>query len=238
MKTLKRFALTALLLCLLAPMQAQVDTSMHYHDFLNDCKNFTRNPQEEVWVVSFWASYNSASLYLIPSIIETTERYKNKPVRFIWISTDSRRESWEGALSRYNIPREQLWLPSQDDYDFLKLAFQHNKLPAIFVVEQSGQIRRVKIEDLNALVDALCKDLPSEPYYKSEAIAENNGRDEGSSNDEYDLNGDWITHTVRRGDTLYGIYKKYAVPVAEIKQLNNLKSSKIDVGQVLKIKQR
>lgn len=228
------------MLCFIVPTQAQVDTSMKYSDFLNDCRNFTRNPQEEIWVVSFWASFNKESLYLIPSIIETSERFKNKPVRFIWISTDVRRGSWEGVLNRYNMPGEQLWLPEQDDYNFLKLAFQHNKLPAIFVVEQTGQIRRVKIGDLNALVDALSKDLPAEPYYKDESLAQSNGRDEGGSGlDEFDSMQDgWVAHTVRRGDTLFGISKKYAVSVPEIKKINNLKSSRIDIGQVLRIKQR
>lgn len=228
------------MLCFIVPTQAQVDTSMKYSDFLNDCRNFTRNPQEEIWVVSFWASFNKESLYLIPSIIETSDRFKNKPVRFIWISTDVRRGSWEGVLNRYNMPGEQLWLPEQDDYNFLKLAFQHNKLPAIFVVEQTGQIRRVKIGDLNALVDALSKDLPAEPYYKDESLAQSNGRDEGGSGlDEFDnMQDGWVAHTVRRGDTLFGISKKYAVSVPEIKKINKLKSSRIDIGQVLKIKQR
>jgi len=238
MKTSKLLTLAVLILCWVLPAHAQVDTSMTYSDFLNDCRNFTRNPQEAVWVVSFWASFNPESLYLIPSLIETSNRYRNKPVRFIGISTDVRRQSWEGVLGRYNIPGEQLWLPDKDDYDFLKLAFQHKKLPAIFVVEQTGQIRRVKIEDLNALVDALCKDLPSEPYYKNNSFAENGGRDDGSDDLSGGDNAVWVTHTVRKGDTLYGIYKKYAVSVETIKQLNNLNSNKINVGQVLKIKRR
>ncbi len=238
MKISKSFAVTALLFCLFLPSRAQVDTSMTYADFLNDCRNFTRNPQESVWVVSFWASYNSESLYLIPSLIETVNRYKNKPVRFVWISTDKRRGNWEGALSRYNMPGEQLWLQNKEDYDFLRLAFQHKELPAIFVVEHTGQIRRVKMADLHAIVDVLCKDLPQEPFYAENALV-GEGRDEGNGEEvRPDDSGSWITHTVRRGDTLYGIYKKYAVPVDKIKQLNNLTSSKIDIGQVLKIKQR
>lgn len=45
-----------------------------------------------------------------------------------------------------------------------------------------------------------------------------------------------ITYTVKKGDTLEKISKKYGVSVKSIKKLNNLKSSLIKVGQPLKVK--
>lgn len=222
--------------------QAQIDTSMSYADFLNDCRNFTRDTQDEIWVVTFWASYNSESkIYFLPAIQESIQRYRNKPVRFVNISTDTRRRSWERAIKRVNLGGENLWIPSQEDYDFLKLAFQHNRLPAAFVVEQSGQIRRVKLADLNALVDALSKDLPNRPYYNGPEFAEKEGVNKGSDDGdlfETDESGEWITYTVRKGDTLYAIQRKYDVKVAQIKRVNSLRSDNIRPGQVLKIKRR
>lgn len=44
------------------------------------------------------------------------------------------------------------------------------------------------------------------------------------------------THTVSKGDTLYGISRKYDVPVEEIKQMNNLQDNIISIGQVLQIR--
>lgn len=44
-----------------------------------------------------------------------------------------------------------------------------------------------------------------------------------------------ITHTVQKGDGLYSIAKKYNVSVEQIQKLNNLSSSSISLGQVLKI---
>ncbi len=41
------------------------------------------------------------------------------------------------------------------------------------------------------------------------------------------------TYIVQRGDTLYGISKKYNTSVQSIKELNNLKSDKLDIGQKL-----
>ena len=43
------------------------------------------------------------------------------------------------------------------------------------------------------------------------------------------------TYTVKKGDTLYGIARKYNTTVNAIKNLNNLSSSLLSVGQVLKI---
>lgn len=45
-----------------------------------------------------------------------------------------------------------------------------------------------------------------------------------------------ITHVVQQGETLYGIARKYGVPIDEIKKLNNLESNTLNVGQELIIK--
>lgn len=45
-----------------------------------------------------------------------------------------------------------------------------------------------------------------------------------------------IYYTVKKGDTLYSISKKYGVSIKELKRLNNLRSSKIKIGQKIKIK--
>ena len=42
-------------------------------------------------------------------------------------------------------------------------------------------------------------------------------------------------YTVKSGDTLYGISKKFNIPVEEIKRLNNLTSNSLSIGQKLKI---
>ena len=44
-----------------------------------------------------------------------------------------------------------------------------------------------------------------------------------------------ITHIVKRGDTLEKIAGRYSVTIAEVKKWNNLRSSKIVIGQKLKI---
>lgn len=46
----------------------------------------------------------------------------------------------------------------------------------------------------------------------------------------------WITHTVKSGETLYSIGRKYGVPYARIKEWNGLRSDNIQAGQKLKIR--
>ena len=44
-----------------------------------------------------------------------------------------------------------------------------------------------------------------------------------------------MTYTVKPGDTLYGISNQFGVSVTELAELNNIKGSLLNIGQVLKI---
>lgn len=47
----------------------------------------------------------------------------------------------------------------------------------------------------------------------------------------------YLNYTVKKGDNLYSISKKYGVSVENIIKLNNLSSNNLSIGQVLKIKE-
>lgn len=47
----------------------------------------------------------------------------------------------------------------------------------------------------------------------------------------------FLTYTVRRGDNLYNIARKYGVSVDSLIELNNLKTNSLSIGQVLKIRE-
>jgi LysM repeat protein len=49
------------------------------------------------------------------------------------------------------------------------------------------------------------------------------------------LPGDWITHTVSQGETLFSISQKYNTNVKDIQSWNGLGSNSISVGQKLKV---
>lgn len=47
----------------------------------------------------------------------------------------------------------------------------------------------------------------------------------------------FITYTVKKGDNLYNIARKYGVSVDSLIELNNLKNNNLSIGQVLKIRE-
>lgn len=47
---------------------------------------------------------------------------------------------------------------------------------------------------------------------------------------------DFDTHTVAKGDTLYAISRRYAIPVHELKKLNKIKGDTLAIGQKLIVK--
>ncbi|RMG21531.1 MAG: LysM peptidoglycan-binding domain-containing protein [Bacteroidetes bacterium] len=263
----------------------QPDTSLTYDVFLDQCVNFKKMNRQEVWVVFFWASWSTSSLYELEPLKEVYEAYRHKPVRFVGISVDKIRAKWEKMLMRYQMPWEHLMIADEDDYTFIKRAFQHNSLPAIFLVNDQGHIRRMKnAAQLKSELLLATDFLPDRPYQKpglvitdnnappasgspatntpeppaSTSPAEEEGapatantpgeeaapKEEATPKEEpaatpppqRDPTPRWITHTVKRGETLYSLYRRYGVPVAEIKRINGLKSNLIRTGQVLRIK--
>ena len=49
---------------------------------------------------------------------------------------------------------------------------------------------------------------------------------------------EYITYKVKKGDNLYNISKNYNVSVESIKELNNLKNNNLEIGEILKIKEK
>ena len=52
-----------------------------------------------------------------------------------------------------------------------------------------------------------------------------------------DLGKNYLMHTVKKGDSLYSIARNYNTTVEQIMKLNNLSTTLLSIGQVLKIKE-
>ena len=66
--------------------------------------------------------------------------------------------------------------------------------------------------------------------YDAEVV--DNGYEAVRQPKEYEV----FTHIVERGDTLYGISKKYTISVDELMRLNGLDSTRLAIGQVINIR--
>ncbi|MCI4670849.1 MAG: LysM peptidoglycan-binding domain-containing protein [Bacteroidia bacterium] len=200
------------------------DTSLTYPTFLRQCQEFTTRSAEKIWVVNFWASFNTPSLYSIPRLKQLNESYEGKPIRFVSISVDKNRDAWKNALMRFKMPWEQLILPSDEEYAFLRKAFKHRSFPAIFVVHLDGRIERVV--DAKELQLVLSNQKNLQPDEDDIVI------DEGIDDEQ-----EYLEHEVVSGETLYSLQQKYKVKWQEIKKFNKLPNTRIKPGQILKIPQ-
>lgn len=86
-----------------------------------------------------------------------------------------------------------------------------------------------KIEELKATVPE--KATSSSTKSTEESPVNNSNANRMGSN----LPGDWITHVVEQGETLFSITKKYEANIEDIKAWNALNSNNISVGQKLKV---
>ena len=248
MKTLLKIVLSVLLLLPFTYRSygQSALTELSYDTFLEECINFKAQNRQEVWVVFFWSSQNSKSLYDIPSLNRLMAAYRNKPVRFVSISEDKNENVWRSAIRTHNIPGEHIMVDRSSNLKNLKRAFPYNSLPGIFMVARDGKVWHPYT--MNGLSDLLAQEtryLPQRSYYFnntpiSQPTASNDPdpftpepvfKDPDGNN----IDG-WVTHIVKKGETLYRLQVKYGVPVDELRRLNGLSSNNIKVGQVIRIR--
>jgi len=74
--------------------------------------------------------------------------------------------------------------------------------------------------------------------YDAEAMQSMEMKEEPADKDSETSNifKNYIQHTVKAGETLYGISKIYNVKVDDLKRLNNLTSNNLEIGQILNVK--
>lgn len=238
------------------------DTSLNYETFLNECINFKQTQGREAWVVFFWASWNSKSLYDLPQLQNLKSAYANKPIRFVSVSEDKEVGRWVNAIRQYEIPGEHLIVPRTTQLSNLKRAFPYNSLPGIFLVSRDGKVwHPYTMSGLRDLLEQESRFLPNTPYYTDEPSSSRPPVNTGSIDDPFpqdpapqpndpvppaedplppanDNSGEWLIHVVQRGETLYRLQVKYGVPVEEIKRINGLSNNNIDVGQEIRIRRQ
>lgn len=152
----------SLLLLLPSGVQAQYrPDTMGFASFLNLCQEFSRSNRQELWVVTFWASWNSNSLYQLPALKATYANYTQKPVRFFFLSRDRSTSVWQNTLQREQLPGTHVLISQTEDYEYLKQGFQHSSIPSMFLVDSGGNIYRVeRVQQLREMLEEQARMLP------------------------------------------------------------------------------
>ncbi len=251
----KHISLTLLLFPLLyAPLTAQPQyrsDTLDFASFLNLCQDFSRSNRQEIWVVTFWASWNSNSLYQLPALKATYFNFQQKPVRFFFLSRDRDPSIWKNTMAREQLPGTHVLLSQVEDYEYLKQGFQHNSLPSSFLVDPQGNIYRVeRVQQLQDMLAEQTRNLPdmftsNDPFSggtsnpsRPSTPAPQRPTPAAPSGDAGSFQDGFLIHTVRRTETLYSISRQYGVDVAELQRLNSLNGNLIKVGQPLRIKRQ
>lgn len=211
------------------------DTSLTYSEFLQECVQFSKKTnQQEIWVVTFWASWNSSSLSGLSQLKNLSHKYANKPIRFVSISIDKNRDEWLRMLNRYEMGWEQVIVQRENDYIFLKKAFKHNAIPAYFIVTRDAKVNHLHdLMELDVVLSTESASLPSRPYQRSsppKPMPAGQPRPTGGEQ--------WLLHTVKSGETLFGIARQYGVTVEAIRQANGMPDNTIRMGMNLRIKRK
>ncbi|WP_420400831.1 glucosaminidase domain-containing protein [Flagellimonas sp.] len=126
----------------------------------------------------------------------------------------------------YSFRDHSIFLSSRSRYAFLFNYRRDDYKKWAYGLRQAGYATDRKYpQKLIALIERYDLD-----QYDDEVVR--GGLDTVRAPKKYDV----FTHVVEKGDTLYGISRKYTISVDELKRLNNLSSNTISIGQVLNIR--
>lgn len=127
------------------------DLSMNLEDF----EEKALEEKEEIWVVDFWASWCRPCIMSLPHLKEVREKYRDENVRFISISWDDNKSSWENAVNRFELDWNMILIPDvRAEHPFLDKHFPHKGIPTAFVISPSGKVKKVSdVYDLEKYIE-------------------------------------------------------------------------------------
>lgn len=99
-----------------------------------------------------------------------------------------------------------------------KKGIRPGKKLVVYVREQKKSEPKLEVKKDQPL-------LAAAPEQENKQLAENNS-----------ARSEFINHKVKKGESLYGIARKYGMKADDLRELNNLKKDALNYGQVLKVK--
>lgn len=211
------------------------DTTLNYRRFRTESLELgSKEKLEEIWVVTFWASFNGRSMNAIEDIVKMGSKYKNRPIRFVYISGDRNKKAWITAMSDRKMTGEHFVVSDTAEYRDLRNRFQHNSLPAIFIYNRDKKVVRQKnVDELAATLEEEAKTLPNHAYGWTPPPPKVVPPPPPT---EEELLRGWVYHVVKKGETLYSLSKRYNISVTGLQTINSLPTTSIYIGQKIKIR--
>lgn len=211
------------------------DTTLKYSRFIDELESFKMKDKiDEIWVVEFWSSSNGRSMNEVEAINKFASKYKNKPIRFVYIATDRNRKGWLTQLSDRKMTGEHFIVSDTAYIGKLKRGFKHNAIPAIFTIDRTAQVRRMKnLDELEAMVTAEAPNLPNHAYGWTPPPVKETPPPPPT---EEELLRGWVYHVVKKGESLFSIAHRYNMSITGLQTLNGLTTEEVYLGQKIKIR--
>ncbi len=211
------------------------DTTLNYDRFKNELDAFRmRSGAEEIWVVEFWSSSNSRSMNEVEAIKKVAAKYKGKPIRFVYIATDKNRKGWLTQMSDRKMTGEHFIVSDTSLIRGLKKGFTHNSIPAMFFINRTGKVSRMKnLDEMEVTVAAEAPSLPNHAYGWTPPPVKETPPPPPT---EEELLRGWVYHVVRPGESLFSVARRYGMSITGLQTINGLSTDDIYIGQKIKIR--
>lgn len=98
---------------------------------------------------------------------------------------------------------------------------------------KKGQVILVPASDSEVIEDIIEEEVVEEVSTPNPFVTDTIDTDEGQVTVTFD--DDIVEHTVKQGETMYSISKRFMVPIKKLMEFNDLKSTTVQPGQVLRI---
>lgn len=99
------------------------------------------------------------------------------------------------------------------------------------------QVNKLRPENLKPGTKIIIPSKQKVSSHKEKLAQKDNKKPSPDTSKKEKHHEDSSFHIVKKGDTLSSISKKYSIPVNEIKEINNLSSTKLKIGQQIFLKQ-
>lgn len=95
--------------------------------------------KNKVIYIDLWGTWCKACIMQFPFSNELHERLKNKPIEFVYLCCESKKDKWQDGIKKYKLQGTH-YLLTQDQYSIFSGEFNFTGLPHYMIIDKKGNI--------------------------------------------------------------------------------------------------